>query len=96
MPPPVIGEMIICYAVLEKVWTNTESAGMLYLYKILAESQEENQITVQSMYICGKENCMWSGYYTAEGISNYAIAQFNAATPGRAYLVDNFAGELAL
>jgi hypothetical protein len=33
-----------------------------------------------------------SGLYTAEDISNYAISAFNAATPGRAFLVDTFNG----
>ncbi len=36
------------------------------------------------------------GYYTAEDICDYAAAQFNAATPGRASTVDNYSGDLDL
>ena len=36
------------------------------------------------------------GYFTAEDICNYAAAQFNAVTPGKAYTVDKYNGELDL
>ena len=46
-------------------------------------------------YFAIHEAIDYYGYNTAEAISDYAVAAFNSATPGRATVYDQYSGDLA-